>query len=222
MNQYSLQKKLFLAFIFAIAMAFMESAIVVYLRELYYPLGFQFPLKEIPVFIGLVEIGREMATITMLTTFAMLIAHNKRETFAYFSFSFAIWDIGYYVWLKVIIDWPSSLLDWDILFLIPSPWIGPVLAPLLVSLGLTGAAILILFREKANQPVQMGLWMWLFEIICGLTIIVSFLIVPLQAGIPRRYSWELFLGGFIPGILVFAYTALRSSAGKRRTVRLRE
>ena len=215
MKQITLQKKLFLTFVFAMAMAFMESAIVVYLRELYYPLGFNFPLNDIPLFIGLVEIGREAATIIMLVTLALLLGKNKREIFAYFSYSFAVWDIGYYIWLKTLINWPSSLLEWDILFLIPAPWIGPVLAPVLVSFGLIAAAILILYREKENQPVQIGAWAWLVEIGCGLIIISSFLTVPLEAGVPIDYSWMLFLSGFIPGVLVFGYAVLRKVSPKR-------
>jgi len=119
---------------FAIAMAFVESAVVVYLRELYYPEGFNFPLVLLPGRIALTEFLREIATLIMLLGIGFLAGRNFRQRFAWFIYSFAIWDIFYYVFLKLILDWPSSWLTWDILFLIPVIWTGPVLAPVLVSL----------------------------------------------------------------------------------------
>ena len=38
-------KKIGIVAIFAIAMGFLEAVIVIYLRKIYYPLGFNFPLK---------------------------------------------------------------------------------------------------------------------------------------------------------------------------------
>ncbi|UCD35891.1 MAG: hypothetical protein JSU90_03395, partial [Nitrospiraceae bacterium] len=105
--------------LFSIAMAFVESAVVVYLRAIFYPEGFSFPLS-----IGtdekiLVEVVREVATIVMLLSIAGLAAHRLWERFACFMICFGIWDVFYYVWLKVLLDWPSSLFEWDVLFLIP-------------------------------------------------------------------------------------------------------
>jgi len=96
--------------IFAIAMAYLEAVVVVYLRELYYPDGFHFPLILIPAEIAWIEIGREAATIVMLWMVATLAAKNFRQKFAWFIFNFAVWDIFYYVWLKVMLDWPQSWL----------------------------------------------------------------------------------------------------------------
>ncbi len=59
--------------VFALAMGYMEAAIVVYLRQLYYPQGFSFPLANTmlePVFV--IELGRELATIVILTVAAWL------------------------------------------------------------------------------------------------------------------------------------------------------
>src|SRR5882757_7701885 len=99
---------------FSIAMAALESAVVVYLRALYYPDGFTVALKLIDQKIVLIEIAREGATVVMLAAIAYLTAKDFKNRFAYFLMAFAIWDIFYYVWLKVFIDWPSSLLEWDI------------------------------------------------------------------------------------------------------------
>ncbi len=106
-------------------MAYLESAIVVYLRLLYYPEGFIFPIKIIPNEIFLIELGRELATIFMLASISFLIGARFVDRFSYFLFAFGVWDIFYYVWLKLFINWPDSLLTDDLLFLIPVPWISP-------------------------------------------------------------------------------------------------
>jgi hypothetical protein len=119
--------------IFAIAMAALESAVVVYLRALYYPEGFTVAFKLIEEHIVLVELGRELATLVMLLGVGYLAGSNFNTRFAGFLISFAVWDIFYYLWLKAFINWPSNIMEWDILFLIPWTWLGPVLAPVLCS-----------------------------------------------------------------------------------------
>ena len=127
--------KILIITIFAIAMGFLEAAVVIYLRELFYPNGFDFPLRGFlnPSILG-VEWIREFATVVMLAAIAVLAGKKFYERFAYFLYAFAIWDIFYYISLKATLDWPSSFLTWDLLFLIPWPWIGPVLTPVLWSI----------------------------------------------------------------------------------------
>jgi hypothetical protein len=142
--------------IFAIAMAFLEAVFVVYLRRLFYPDGFSlistFPMDG---FVYRLELLRESATIIMLACLGILAGKTKYEKVAYFLCSFAIWDIFYYVFLKIIIGWPASLLTWDALFLIPLQWIGPVLAPVLVSLTMLLLGILIIkFNSKKKVFVE--------------------------------------------------------------------
>src|SRR5215204_495359 len=129
-----LTKKLIWVTIFSIAMGFMETAIVVYLRKIYYPGGFQFPLVPMEADLVLVEILREAATIIMLVGIGILIGKNTSQKFAYFIYCFAIWDLCYYIFLKLLLDWPESLLTPDILFLIPVPWVGPVIGPCIISM----------------------------------------------------------------------------------------
>ncbi|MHC4188049.1 MAG: hypothetical protein ACYSRQ_07650 [Planctomycetota bacterium] len=109
--------------IFSIALAYFEAAVVVYLRAIFHPEGFKFPLSILELNIShrhllLAEIGREAASIVLIATAAFLFGSNKRQRLAYFLIIFAIWDIFYYVWLKVLLDWPATIVDWDILFLI--------------------------------------------------------------------------------------------------------
>ena len=138
----------------AVSMAFVESAVVIYLRELYYPAGFDFPMVSMPGRIALTEILREIATLIMLLAMGFLAGKNARQRFAWFIYSFAIWDLFYYVFLKLVLDWPSSWFTWDILFLVPIVWTGPVLAPVLVSLTMIILAFTILYIDQ--RPEQ---WM---------------------------------------------------------------
>lgn len=134
-----LNRTFFWVTLFSIAMGFLETAVVVYLRKIYYPNGFAFPLTPIHPEIAVTELWREFATLIMLISIGALAGKNRAERFAYFLYSFAVWDICYYIFLKVFIHWPESLFTWDILFLIPVPWVGPVIAPVII------AATMILF-----------------------------------------------------------------------------
>ena len=95
-----------------------------------------------------IEIGREAATIVMLVTIALIAGNSKPKKWGYFFLSFGVWDIFYYIWLYILIQWPKSLLEWDILFLIPLPWWGPVLSPVLISLLLISIGYLLIGEVK--------------------------------------------------------------------------
>src|SRR3989344_2117688 len=110
-------KRLAVVTIFALAMAFLESVIVVYLRKMYYPSGFNFPLSTLMESnILTIEWVREFFIIVMLISVAFLAGKKFIDRLAYFFYAFAIWDIFYYIWLKVILSWPPSFLTWDLLF----------------------------------------------------------------------------------------------------------
>ncbi|MDZ7261664.1 MAG: hypothetical protein ONB05_06130 [candidate division KSB1 bacterium] len=209
-------KKLSWVSLFGIAMALLEAAVVVYLRQLYYPEGFEVPLKMLPRFILMVELGRELATIVMLLTVGILTGKDFQERVCYFAYVFGIWDIFYYVWLKLLLDWPLSLLEWDILFLIPLPWVGPVAAPIIVSLCLITGAVIILFLETKGKPVFITKGDWLILVVAALIIVLSFLwdySMVLNQHFPERYRWEIFLVGLGLGIGRFLW-AIRKSAFK--------
>jgi hypothetical protein len=119
---------------FAIAMAWMESATVYYLRTMVDRIE-PYQTNPLPIsgVLGPVELVREAATLVMLVTMGMLAARTWPKRLAYSAIAFGVWDIFYYVFLWIICDWPQSLLDWDILFLLPLPWWGPVLAPVSIA-----------------------------------------------------------------------------------------
>ncbi len=128
-----LLKQLFALVTFGIAMGFFEAVVVVYLRQLFYPGGFAFPLRPLPPGLLSIESLREISTLVMLIAVSILAGSGFLSRFSFFLIIFGVWDIFYYVWLKVLVNWPSTLLDWDVLFLIPVIWIGPVLAPVICS-----------------------------------------------------------------------------------------
>ena len=119
---------------FAVAMAWLEAATVLYLRVLVDRLQPYQP-NPLPIrgALGPVELVREAATLVMLFTVGMLAGRTWQTRLGYSAIAFGVWDIFYYVFLKVMCDWPTSLFDWDILFLLPLPWWGPVLAPVSVA-----------------------------------------------------------------------------------------
>ncbi|MCK5032030.1 MAG: hypothetical protein KAS18_00315 [Calditrichia bacterium] len=195
-------------------MAYLESAVVVYLREIYYPHGFSFPLQEITPFIYFIEIGREISTIIMLFIFSYFMSNNKRELFAFFSYNFGVWDIWYYLWLKIMLDWPESFFTWDILFLIPIPWVAPVIAPILVSISLILAALIILNVEHKYNYFNFRIFDWIIEICAGLIIIISFLFqteTTLSNILPSEFPWLVFIFGMCIGFFWFIYRVIQTN-----------
>jgi hypothetical protein len=160
--------------VFAIAMAFLETAVVVYLRKLYYPDGFIFPLKLIDPDIALTEFLREIATLVMLAGIGVMAGRRNMERFAYFIFAFAIWDIFYYVFLYLLLGWPSSLMTWDVLFLVPVTWVGPVLAPVINSLMMILLAMLIIYLGEGGKKLRTGALSWSLLIIGSLVVLASY------------------------------------------------
>lgn len=195
------------ACLFAVSFAFVESAVVVYLRALYYPAGFTFPLRTLPTDHIVVELLREFSTLVMMGSVAFLASTRAWERFGYFLFIFGVWDIFYYVWLKVFLNWPASLLDWDILFLIPLPWIGPVIAPVLIALAMAVAGILFVLRSLRGMVMRLTaaavvLWM------CGTAVILYSFIADtgatLRGLMPEPYRYELLAVGLVLYAAAFA------------------
>ena len=213
-------KRFCIVVVFAVAFAYFEAAVVVYLREIFYPDGFTFPLTEFGIGISslwrrllITEIGREAASMVLLLTAAWLFGRNLQQRSAYFMVIFAIWDIFYYVWLKILIDWPSSIMDWDILFLIPRTWASPVLCPVLISLTLLLLAIIILYRDSRARPIKPTLPDWLVFILAGLIVVISFCIAGRHVTKPDFQSyfyWPLFAAGLLLAIAVFLKCLLKS------------
>lgn len=156
-------------FVFALAFAFLEAAVVVYLRNLLeatqegiVPSGdillllpgiaFLEPQTAVKIIADTVFLNiervREAATIVILVSVAFLAGARLWERVAYFFFAFGVWDIFYYVFLRLTTGWPTSLSDSDVFFLLPVPWVGPVFVPVLISLGLVACSLLYLRKNE--------------------------------------------------------------------------
>lgn len=191
--------------LFSIAMGFLEAAVVIYLRELYYPGGFVFPLTLMSNTNAVVELGREVATIIMLLGIGMLAGRNANQRLAYFVMSFAIWDIFYYVFLWLVLDWPQSIMEWDILFLVPVLWVGPVITPLIITI-----TMLLLSTVLLKSDVRLSKMEWTLLVIGSLVVILSWTLEfqqysssvgdPMKAVltyVPQKFPWIIFILGEI-------------------------
>jgi len=203
---------------------------VIYLREIYYPYGFSFPMVTMTGKIAVTEILREAATIIMMMTVAWLTGKTFLERFSWFIFCFAIWDIFYYIFLKLLLGWPSSFLTWDILFLIPVVWTGPVIAPVIVSLTMIFLALTIL-TGKIRAATINSQWLVLlgafFIFLSFIWDFSSYMLdkytmaemfkpgvsqIALQQYIPYRFNWWFFVLGelmILAGIVISYYNTKR-------------
>jgi hypothetical protein len=202
--------------LYAIAMAAVESAVVVYLRALHVgdaPLTVL--MHEIPARLVSIEIGREAATLVMLIAVAAIAGRSAWERFLYFALAFGIWDIFYYIWLWVFSGWPTSPFTWDVLFLIPVPWLGPVLAPVIVSLGLVGGSLWLLSRPALRLPRPA----WVLLTAGAVLVLLSFTVdyhYALARMDPPRFRWELFGAGIATAVVGVTGGSMISRALKRR------
>ena len=213
---------------FAVAMGFLESAVVVYLRANYYPDGFQFPLVDMDPKLVLTELLREAATLIMLLVPGALIGRGRLERFAWFCWSFAVWDLFYYVFLKLLLDWPESLFTWDVLFLLPTVWVGPVIAPCIISLGLLALATIILTARSRDLGYRLANWQWILLVLAALVYFLSFIegtlrhvrserasasyifkgTATLEHYVPSSYPWTWFLLATLLATIAMATSAL--------------
>ncbi|MCB9246309.1 MAG: hypothetical protein H6606_07735 [Flavobacteriales bacterium] len=178
--------------LFSVAFAMVESAVVIYLRALYYPDGFQFPLRALSLELAYVELFRELATLIMITGIAWIAGRNLSTRFAWFLIVFAVWDIFYYVFLKIFLNWPEGWLDWDILFLLPTVWTGPVLAPVLLSILMIVLGVLLLkHNRKWHAPLNRAQWLILTAGALGSIVAFVFDFVRYQTNGSRTNSFDL-------------------------------
>jgi hypothetical protein len=182
------RKRIISLTIFSIAMGFLEAVVVVYLRQLYYPEGFAFPLKPMVLEGFYIEALREVSTLIMLVALGVAAGRTFSERLAYMLYCFGIWDIFYYVWLKVLLDWPQSLLTWDILFLIPVVWAGPVLAPITCAFTMVAVGGCILYLHDKGHQTEISFLEWALLSLGGLAIFSSFI---------WEYTKIMIQGGFI-------------------------
>ena len=186
---------------FAIAMAYLESAVVVYLqRALAMTPDTLFPLRGQQVLgdLAAIEVGREAATLVMLAAIGCLVGRRWADRLAWTAVAFGVWDLFYYIWLWVFIGWPHSLGTWDVLFLIPVPWAAPVWAPAAVSAALIGSGLAAAYSVRAGRMPRVGLVRGAGAVAGGLLVVGSFTAntpTLIDGGLPGWYPWPLFVAG---------------------------
>lgn len=199
----SARKRWLVVVLFALAMAWMESATVFYLRTL---VGRVDPYQTAPLpahrLLGNIELVRELSTLVMLWVVGWLAGREFRTRFSYTLIAFGVWDIFYYVFLAVMGPWPRSIFDWDVLFLIPLPWWGPVLAPALIALlMLIGGTVVTQFEppEGPRWPARHTVFLNWSGILLALYVFMEPAIRVASHGedalrtmLPTRFNWPLF------------------------------
>jgi hypothetical protein len=211
-------------FLFSITFGYVEASVVVYLRVIYEPLRQSIsprpPNELFPLITPrqleaagpenvrrlLTELAREAATILMLAAIGLAVARTFQQWAAAFLIAFGVWDISFYVFLKILIGWPASLFTWDLLFLLPVPWASPVIAPIIVSLSMILCGLIALRRPIRIRPLQ-----WSAILTGGVVIVIAFTLDyknTTAGGMPTPFNWMAFILGELVGLAGFFSAAL--------------
>lgn len=216
--------------LYALAMAWVESAVVFYLRTMidrivpYQPNPLPFAAG-----FGFAEIVREAATMIMLFTVGWLAGRTWRSRFGYALLAFGVWDIAYYIWLVPLTGWPRSFTDWDILFLIPLPWWGPVWAPVSI------AALMIIFgatvarHDTPARPIWPGRKSVVVALLGGTIALYVFMADALELIVvgggaeqlrdllPKQFNWPLFLVALVLLAVPVAQVMRRVTSAQKKS-----
>ena len=189
-------------------MAYFESAVVVYLRAMYGIKDLLRDTKMVADAYTFIEIGREAATLIMLFMVGMIAGKTWSKKISYAILAFGIWDILYYFWLYIFIQWPKSLFEWDILFLIPLPWWGPVITPILISILLIVISYLIIIETKFKiTPFDWSIYGLAVVIVLYTFMEDSINVIIFSGGSltevrPTSFNWIVFLIAYLASVLV--------------------
>lgn len=204
--------------LFGTAFGYLEAAVVGYLRMLHEPARQQFypgraqgelfpllTLEQLQAARGEqqrtlgIELGREAATIIMLAAVALAVVRTAGEWAAAFVVAFGTWDITFYVFLKLLLGWPASVFTWDILFLLPVPWVGPVLV---------SAAMIAAGTWHLRSPVRIGRKQLAGILVGAGVILISFMADyrnVMASGMPQPFHWGVFGVGLMIGVVSYGW-----------------
>ncbi|MBI4083805.1 MAG: hypothetical protein HY423_14470 [Candidatus Lambdaproteobacteria bacterium] len=189
---------------FGVLFGVLEAMVVIYLRAL---LGVQgpelFPLTALlsaqPAHPLRYEVYRELATLLALLPIAYLASGRWGYRGLAYLLVFGVWDLSYYAALKALINWPPSLLTYDVLFLMPTVSVAPVLCPLLVALTLVVGVSAYLLLAATRMPRSPSVLQWLLMALGLVTMSIAFTANSQhlsKGGLPPQFPWWLFLVGY--------------------------
>jgi hypothetical protein len=189
---------------YAAAMAWVEAAVVIYLRTLIHRVV-PYQADPLPVYGGLgsIEMIREAATLVMLLCVGWSVGRSIKSRLAYTAIAFGTWDIFYYIFLWIIGPWPKSFLDWDILFLLPLPWWGPVIAPVLIAVLVVTGGILVTALEEENIILRMNFRIYILALLGAALALLVFMedslrvaaggLKAIRGVLPSGFNWPVFI-----------------------------
>jgi len=204
------------AMVLAVSLGYIEAAVVVYLRAIIEPVReMHYPdtvdevvpaltieqLEQAPrplTHLLATEVGREMTPIVVLLAVAWGMARTWRQFAGLFLLCFGVWDIFYYVWLKVLIGWPASLGMWDLLFLIPAAWVAPVWAPLLAAATMAVGGTILALQSPVGERPRTAVWAWP-AVAAGIALVLtSFFLRTAEvfSQTPTAFDWPWFVAGW--------------------------
>jgi len=149
--------------------------------------------------------------MVMLIAVGWIAGHNFQTRFSFMIFAFGTWDIFYYLWLRVFIGWPHTIMDPDLLFLIPLPWWGPVLSPVLIAMLMIASGIIIVIKDEKRKPIHYSPWFWALLISGILLMLYSFMAdairaLPADSSTlsklkPSQFNWLVYLIGLVMALI---------------------
>ena len=213
--------------VFGIAFGYIEAAVVVYLRAVLetedtglFPLSTA--LGERSGWYLSVETYRELATLVLMLVPALLVSRAKSFRLLSCALIFAVWDLSYYFFLQLTLDWPRTLFTYDVLFLIPTVWVAPVLCPILISAAMAGFSTVLMYLGRHRSLRTVSPMHWLPLATGAILMLYAFMAEAdyfLAGGLPPRFPWWPFGIGFALALLAvthFTYSVARQDRTRFR------
>jgi hypothetical protein len=209
--------------VLALAFGWIEASVVAYLREVYvrevslhgtsYLAGLQVTLVSLPSHLVAVEMAREACTILLLGAVAWLAGRRPADRAGAFLLAFGIWDLTYYAALRLVVGWPDSLSAWDILFLIPLPWVAPVWAPVTVAMLFVVAGSYLFWTSDRERRYR---WPDIGVLVASVLLTIAAFLIESRAAIDHRVPEQFPVWLFGAGVVLGTVWFLRVERGVAR------
>ena len=205
--------------VLAIAFGWIEACVVVYLREIYlrdFPVqtstlaGLEVTLVSLPASLLTLEVAREACTIVLLAAVGWLAGRRRADRAGAFLLAFGIWDLTYYAALRLALGWPRNLSAWDVLFLIPSPWVAPVWAPVTVAILFVAAGSYLFWTSDRERHYR---WTDAAVLMASAALTVAAFLMGSNAAVDHRVPEHFPVWLFWTGLALGAAWFLRVERG---------